>query len=128
MKPLQKIASLLLSALLFVGTTGFTVEKFYCGTHLRSIHIITTPTPCCADPGTPKGKCHTETEYVKADLNADRPIEAKKAEQIVVPMAFVPVSTSVLPSWTTYYPPEYLNYRPPLRIRNIPVLFSSFLI
>jgi len=128
MKLLQKITPILLAALMLVGTSGFKVEKFYCGTHLQSIHIFTSSTPCCSKSNQAEGKCHTETEYVKADLNGDLPILSQKIDQPTTSLAILEVFVQYLfnPINTTVV--KYLNYKPPLMLLDIPVLIQSFLI
>ncbi|HDY68803.1 MAG TPA: hypothetical protein ENH85_13560 [Candidatus Scalindua sp.] len=128
MKLFQKITTLLLVALIFVGTTGFTVEEFYCGSHLKSVHIFTSPKPCCSQPNTPGGACRTETEYIKADINSDIPVLAQKIEQPTLSPAILTAFVQLLVSNGESYPVKYLNYKPPLLLKDIPVLTLSLLI
>ncbi|MBL4624973.1 MAG: hypothetical protein JKY42_07525 [Flavobacteriales bacterium] len=128
MKQVQKITTVLLAALIMVGTTGFTVEKFYCGTYLKSIHVFTSPTPCCIKTNTLEGKCRTETEYIKAEIASDLPVLSHS-------LAYPAISSILLSKLSSVSIPsqkivlvKYLNYKPPLVLRDIQVLVQSFLI
>ena len=128
MKLFQKIITFLLAALIYVGTTGFTVEKFYCGSHLKSIHIFTSKTPCCSKSNKPEGKCRTEKEYIKADIIGDLPVLPQKIEQPALSPVIITAFVQFLFINSNTYPLKYLNYKPPLLFKDIPVLIQSFLI
>ena len=128
MKLFHKITALLLTALILIGTTGFTIEKFYCGSYLKSIHLFTSPTPCCLKPNNPEGKCRTETEYITSKFNGDLPFLTQKIEQLTNFPATSTLFFQFLFTYSKSYPVMYLNYKPPLLVKDIPVHIQSFLI
>ena len=124
----RKISTLVVLAITLFATSGFNVTRFYCGSQLRSVHIITSPEYCCALPGAAAGRCHTETEYHKADF----PAVTSGVEQIARPdfaMSIIQFAGhgDFLPD-TDRSSSDYLNYIPPLLYRDISILFQSFLI
>jgi hypothetical protein len=129
MKQFQKITAILLATMILVGTTGFKVEKFYCGTYLKSIHVFTSPTPCCLETNTTEGKCRTEKEFIKAEVNGDLPVLSQKIELPVFSSSiFTQAINQALSTQSDLSPTKYLNYKPPLLLRNIPIITQSFLI
>lgn len=128
MKFVQKIATLLLAALVLICTTGFTVEKFYCGSYLKSAHVFTSPTLCCSSTNTLEGKCHTESEYHQVEIDSEAPSLNKKAQTSETIIVILPMATTLLFSNFEISFSEYLNYKPPLLCKDIPILVQSFLI
>jgi hypothetical protein len=127
-KIFNHITTLLLAVLIVVGIAGFKVEKFYCGSYLRSIHIISCPTPCCAKTNKPEGKCRTEKQYFKIEIDSEAP---PTNFEIDIPNFYFGIISDIdpvdLPNRESY-PSKYLNYKPPLLLKDIPVLIESFLI
>ncbi|GEM_PF-6251570 len=130
MKILTRSGILLLAVLLLAGSTGFTITRFYCGPHLQSIHVLTEPTPCCAQSNEPGGFCRTEKEYVKADIKSELPVK----KQGLPPLSFVqPLFCSNSGSSLSargFSPPSFIentSHSPPLIYRHLPVYTQSFL-
>jgi len=128
MKLFQNIIGIFLAALLWIGATGFTVEKFYCGSYLRSIHVFSSPEPCCNKTNTPEGRCRTESEYVEAEISGVLPVFAKKIEKPLVATAILPKLVQLFSNEFEISPIKYLHYIPPLLLKDISVLLQSFLI
>lgn len=128
MKAFQKILALVLAVLILVSTNGITVEKFYCGSYLKSVHVFTSPKPCCPRPNTPEGSCRTETKYSKADINIELPPLVLKLVPLVISYFIYEVFILTTPAIAQSSIVKYLNYKPPLIPEDIPVLIQSFLI
>ena len=124
----KKITSILLSAIILLTTTGFNVTKFYCGSTLKSVHVLTEPDYCCSDPNAEKGSCSTETEYLKADYISTTPVIHQNINpDFVLALIHFSVQNILVPS-TDRHSTDYLNYKPPLFLRDIPLLLQSILI
>jgi len=67
---LKKIAHIVFGILLIIATTGFTINKHYCGNHLFSVSIFKAEKCGCGD----KCKdCHTNNKLVKVSDNFSAP-------------------------------------------------------
>ena len=61
---LKKIAHITLILLMVVATTGFTINKHYCGKHLVSVSYVKMGRCTCGDKD-----CHTEIKLMKVTDN-----------------------------------------------------------
>ncbi len=64
------ITNTIVSLILLISTTGFTVSKHYCGNRLVSVTINHEPEPCC---GTDSDCCKSETDYYQLNTDIDIP-------------------------------------------------------
>jgi hypothetical protein len=60
----KKIAHILIAILIFLGTSGISISKHYCGTSLKDISINLSPDNCC---DIPMDCCHNETLSIKIE-------------------------------------------------------------
>ncbi len=134
-----QIVAFALATLMFCTSVGFTIDMHFCQGNLAAVSVFGEATccknacvankkACCQLPvenGT-KGCCENTSIDVQLDTDipqVETPTLSKSQIQFVV--AFV----------TTYFPQynpttsivKYQNYKPPLLIRDIPVLIQSFL-
>ena len=128
MKIISRTGTVLLALLLLAGSAGFTITRFYCGPHLRSVHIITEPVPCCTQSNEPGGFCHSEKEYVKADIKSELPASRRS----IVPVPRVQAAICLVFDRETAkdFPTgdrEALFHPPPLLFRQSPCFTQSFL-
>lgn len=65
---LKIAANIILSVVVLVSTSGFTISKHYCGSRLVDVAVMVEAENCCGDEGS-SGCCHNETEYFQ--LEAD---------------------------------------------------------
>jgi hypothetical protein len=72
----RKTGNIALAILLLITTTGFSISKHYCGTHLVEVAINSEIEPCCGEMGN-SNCCHNETEYfqLKEDFVSSSSIE-----------------------------------------------------
>lgn len=124
----RKITCLMLSAIVLFTTTGFTVTKFYCGTQLRSVHVLTQPDYCCSNANTTKGRCHTEIQYFQMDYDGTSPSVDQKVNSDFTFVCTQYVTQELFFNSIDKHANDYLNYKPPLIQRDIPILIQSFLI
>lgn len=59
----RKLLNILISVLLLVSTTGFSISKHYCGDHLVSVKVFVQDEQCCSMPDC----CHTESSFAQLD-------------------------------------------------------------
>ena len=131
MSIINKISTFLMAIVVLLTTTGFSLHKHHCTVTNETITSVAHVKNCCGtnnDKDCPKGCCQDETEYIK--LNSEIYLPATIHE--FTPVQFVAV--------IQYYVlngifdqdnkliTKYLNYRPPLLVRDISVLVQSFLI
>lgn len=62
---LRKISNIIVSFLLLVSTTGFSISVHYCGEDLVSIKIDGEAKSCCENGMC----CHTDSEFVQLDAD-----------------------------------------------------------
>lgn len=134
-----QILAFMLAALMLCTSVGFTIDMHFCQGNLAAVSIVGEATcckkacvankkACCQLPleKDTKGCCENTSIDVQLDTdipNAETPSLSNNQIQFVV--AFV----------ATYFPKVSLkasisthqNYKPPLLIRDIPVLLQSFL-
>ena len=128
MKTLTQSGIVLLAMLLLAGSTGFTITRFYCGPHLQSIHIFREPVPCCSQSNESGGFCHSEKEYVKADIQSELPVKRRLLNLPKTFLIFVrhrPFTLKRENAPLTYI--ENPSHSPPLLCRYLAVFTGSFL-
>jgi len=126
----KKVTSILLSFILVISTTGFTINKHFCGGHLVATQFFSTEEPesCCDGMDMPAGCCHNESEYYQLDENFNL---AKVSFETASNFVFTFIKHIVLNDLfasTDTYKVKYLHYKPPLLKPDIPVLIQSFLL
>ena len=133
---------------MFLTSTGFSIDMHFCGNHLKSFSLTGKAKNCfelaktskCAkhqqtEVATPecemskKDCCHNKTLVLQADLTPDIPandlIISPQLQDFLV--AYVAVFLkSILPNERHHS--SFAHYKPPLILRDIPVLVQSFLI
>ncbi len=87
----RKTGHIILATLLLIATTGFSVSKHYCGSHLVEVAINSEIEPCCGDMGN-SNCCHNETEYfqLKEDIVSPASFENTRIASfdILFPLVF----------------------------------------
>ena len=128
---MNTITSIFLSFLLLLSTTGFTINKHFCGGHMVAVQFFSTEEPesCCDGmDNMPAGCCHNETDYYQLDETFNL---AKVSFEIAPNFVFTFIKHIVLNDLftsTDTYKAKYLHYKPPLIELDIPVLIQSFLL
>ena len=133
----RKISALLLSMLVLLGSTSFTVSMHFCMEQMESIAIFNDAQEC--DMMTQAPPCHTEGDHEDADGCCEERTnlvegqdELKEAGSVSVPsLQFFAVLYTI-----AFYSPtsplledhNYKTYFSPTIERDIPVLVQSFLI
>ena len=88
----RKTGNIALAILLLITTTGFSISKHYCGSHLVEVAINSEIEPCCGEMGN-SNCCHNETEYfqLKEDFVSSSSIENTSITcfDILFPLVFV---------------------------------------
>ena len=140
--------SLFLAFLMFLTSTGLSIDMHFCGNHLKSFSLTGKAKNCfeLAKSSTcPKHKkevatanvecemskkdcCHNKTLNLQADLTPDLPANdfliSPQLDRFII--AYVAVFIDNKPE--TVAKPSFAHYKPPLIPRDIPVLVQSFLI
>ncbi len=133
--------ALCLAALMFFTSLGITIDLHYCSGQLktfsltgkaRSCHEI-APCPhhqkAMPDDNDSSNCCNNETVHIQADLDqltfsGDKLTgDVLPAIALVAPITLQPIGQDIRTST-----PRYLHYKPPLLLRDIPVLVQSFLL
>jgi len=116
MNNIGKIGYVVLSVLILWSTTGMTLHKHYCMGQLQEVTAYQKAKSCMEKMGLekpcPVGCCETTSEF-KPYLST-----AVEVESFIYDVN--------VPDEPTY--PRYLNYKPPLLDRDVPILVQSFLI
>ena len=137
----RKISALLLSMLVLLGSTSFTINMHFCMEQVESITFstdtqecdMTTPVPPCHKEGDRSEENHKDVDGCCEDrVNlVEAQDELKTTGSVSVPgVQFFAVLYAVV-----FYSPNpplenhsYQTYSPPVIERDIPVLVQSFLI
>ena len=120
-----------MAMIVLLTTTGFSLHKHYCSVTNETITSVAHVKSCCStnnDKDCPKGCCQDETEYIK--LNSEIYLPVTMHEFISVQFVAV-IQYYVLNGifdQDNKLITKYLNYRPPLLVRDISVLVQSLLI
>jgi hypothetical protein len=67
----NKVSHVLLSLVLFISTTGLTIDKHYCGDNLVSVSLFGDAKSCCDMDG---GCCHQETDSYILTVDYTNPV------------------------------------------------------
>ena len=131
MSIIRKISAILMAMFVLLTTAGFSLNKHHCTITKETITSVNHVKGCCGtadESDCPKGCCEDETEYVQLNSEISLPATALT----ITPDQFVAIiQYSVLCGLLDQdvkTSNKYLNYRPPLLLRDIPVLVQSFLI
>jgi len=62
----RKAVHIILTAILVISTTGFTVSRHYCGSHYKSFAIDREAKSCCANPCS---ACHNVNDFHQLKVN-----------------------------------------------------------
>ena len=143
MNLIQKISVLFLSLVLFVNGTGIILNKHFCGGDLKAqafyvpakqcSHANNSNTKPChkktdkSSPVSEKDCCDNDTKYFESDLE----IQDIQVEELEINKTFF---VALISSFFDYpyqnfnsKKAEYLNFKPPLIIKDLEVLYQSFL-
>lgn len=145
MKLFRQIASIFLALWIVLVSSGFTIHKHFCEGKLQRVAILGEASPCehaqavvkespcpmckLKQQKTPKNDC-CKNEQSRIELE-DTPTLAKvfmdsdKHFQFVALIYFI--FSELYSDYPAYYK-NYLNFKPPLVPRDIPVWVQSFLI
>ena len=141
-----RILHITLAFLVFVSSTGFTLNSHFCQNTLQSVSVFLTPQNCheraahcsmssaksccskskkaCSDSET-KDCCEDTSQFAKADI--DFTPFALEDFQLNLPLLLPqPISIHFEANLTTQLI-RFQDYIPPPLIRNRPLLFQSFL-
>lgn len=128
MKRLKNITTLLFAFVLLWANLGLTLNHHYCGGHLVSTVAYVSKDNCCGNVEMPVGCCQNKVQYLHLD---------ETCNLVFILNDITPDFLSAInnyPSEKLYLLPlaagitQYLNYKPPLIVADIPVLFRSFLL
>jgi len=137
-----RILHITLAFLIFVSSAGFTLNSHFCQNTLQSVAIFLTPQNCheraahCAMNVTKnccskkknscsKDCCEDKSQFIKADIDF-APFVVSDF-QIDLPSLFPSPISIHFETILRHKLIRFKNYIPPPLIRNIPVLFQSFL-
>lgn len=140
---LAKALHISLAILLLFSSSGIVYSKHYCGGELKSVAFFGQAEPCHADkeakscpfhPTSDKEQpekndcCDDESEIIKLDEEIEIPqfdLELPEHQQLV---AVLLVTADLLSFSSDKKTLHYLNYKPPLIVRNLPVSLQTFLL
>lgn len=122
----------MMAMFILLTTAGFALHKHHCTVTKKTITSVAHVEGCCGtqekEQECPKGCCQDETEYIQIDTELTLPATAHEftPEQFVAVLQYCILNN--LFNAETKTSAKYLNYKPPLLLRDIPVLIQSFLI
>lgn len=124
MKP---IISILLASMVLVSTSGVGITKHFCGSRIASVSLFGDAGCSCGVMEDDSNCCHSEREFFQLDDDFS-----------VAPVQTLSLSSASIISVFVYHLSldfdesnklvAYLNYKPPIPDKDIPVLIQSFLI
>lgn len=148
--PLSKLSSLIyraghiaLALLLFISSTGVVLNQHYCRGELKSQALFRAapachaaqaaatcplhPHPPASDNKSAKGCCNDETEYFKSDID-----QMTTASEVAVPFHSgtgpgLVRALPLLPPIAARPSLQYLHYKPPQLVYNLPLRLQAFL-
>ncbi|MEM1214888.1 MAG: hypothetical protein AAGJ82_04345 [Bacteroidota bacterium] len=137
-----KFFHLTMAFLLLLSSSGLVVSKHYCRGQLKSVAFFVEATPChqnkrlvsCPVHGTmeitdetEKGCCQTETDWHQLDeTQLDTPT-AQLSLQIPAAPAWFATYSLASATTTELKSVDYLHYKPPLLVCDLPVRLQTFL-
>lgn len=119
-----KFGSISLVLILLMSTWGVAINKHYCGNRLASIGIYHDAGCPCGDMGDEDGCCHNETEVYQFDEDYSQPVLNLDMETFVV--GVIATNYMEILNISSYTTTDYLNYKPPLLLRDISILVQCF--
>lgn len=119
--------SIVLAALVLVATSGVGITKHFCGNRVASVSILGDGGCTCGAMDDSSNCCHTEREFFQVDDDFSvASVQALSFHTASIVAVFV--YTLSLEFDEDGRLVAYLNYKPPIPDRDIPVLMQSFLI
>ncbi len=82
----KNVLNIIVVTLLLISTTGFTISKHYCGTHLVSVKINNEAKSCC---GLNDNCCHNESKLLQVDNDYSFNIQNIEIESFVTVIAII---------------------------------------
>jgi hypothetical protein len=131
MSIIREISAIMMAMVILLATTGFSLHKHHCTITKETTTSVVHVKSCCGtnnEKDCPKGCCQDETEYIHLNSEIYLPaiISEFTPEQFVAVMRYCLLKFSF--DQEDIVSTKYLNYRPPLLVRDIQVLVLSFLI
>lgn len=138
---LQRLLHITLALLLLIGSTGLVLSQHFCRGELKSVALFVEATPCHAKakrtcpnhPPTPKpaqdtkGCCDTDVDFLQLDADQLAADTSTPSLQLPVLLAVLQVALDIYPTALSQRTrPHYLNYKPPLLVRDLPVSLQTF--
>ncbi|MEZ4991266.1 MAG: hypothetical protein R2824_12670 [Saprospiraceae bacterium] len=141
---LQRLSHIILAILVFIGTSGLVINKHYCQNELKSIAVFHKAESCHSkkdmaacpmhakkdqEQGENERKdcCNDHSEIVKIDQEQSFPsLDLHLSSPPVVQPPFPPTLVLSI-QMSDRHSLDYLNYKPPLIICDIPVMLQSLL-
>ncbi|MBJ2173360.1 hypothetical protein JBL43_03880 [Aureibaculum sp. A20] len=135
-KSILKISSLFMAVILLFSTLSFTVQKHICAGEVADIALFGNLESCNMHDAKKdinlssfekESCCHDNSQFIKGS-NAE--LKSSKASQ----GDFTVLTAVFLYTYFNSYEPleknltDFKNYSPPIVIKDIPVLYESFLI
>ena len=121
---LKRILHIVLVLLLAVATTGFTIDKHYCGNQLLSVSIFKADKCSC---GGPCKDCHTNVKQVKVSDNYCVPEVIHLQEPISSDLLFVYNNAFFNLTYSAEVTDFFMLKEPPPGGPELFVLYQSFL-
>ncbi len=121
-----------MAMLILLTTAGFSLHRHHCIISKKTIISVAHIKNCCGTEGKeqdcPKECCQDETEFFQLDTEISLPATAHDftPEQFIAVVQHCVLSR--LFDQHVERSSSYLNYKPPLLLRDIPVIVQSFLI
>ena len=124
---MKSIFSIFLASLVLVSTSGVGITKHYCGKRLASISFLGDGGCSCGAMEDAANCGHTERSFFQVDDDFSvAPVQSLSISTVSIITVFVyQLSFDFLESDRQV---AYLNYKPPIPDKDIPVLVQSFLI
>ena len=121
----------MMAMFILLTTVGFSLHTHHCTITKETVTSVNHVKNCCGttdEKECPKGCCQDETESIQIDTELTLPATAHEItpEQFVAVIQYSVLNSLFVQEVETST--RYLNYRPPLLLRDIPVLVQSFLI
>lgn len=126
----KNIANLVLALVILVSTTGVTLHKHHCMGHVRSVALMHEAEPCISEGSEemPMDCCKDTVEEFKVEeLNkAVFTFDLSPDLYLISALSYFLIDLDLENSLSTQT--AFLNYKPPLIERDIPVTIQSFLL
>mgnify|MGYP007022323139 CR=1 FL=1 len=119
--------SIFLATLVLVATSGVGITKHICGNRVASVSVLGDAGCTCGAMEDAASCCHSERQFFQLDDDFSvTPVQSLSISAASIITVFVyQLSFDFLESDRQV---AYLNYKPPIPDKDIPVLIQSFLI